>query len=274
MKNLVSLWAKLDLRRRIVVVGATLAMFAAVLGLSRLANTQDMALLYAGLESAAAGEVIAALDQRGVAYQVKGDSILVDATARDSIRMALATEGLPATGPSGYELLDGLSGFGTTSQMFDAAYWRAKEGELARTILANPGIKAARVHIAHAPAQPFRQDGRATASVTVTSAAGTLPKAQVKALQHLVAAAVTSLQPADVSVIDSAGGLISTADDADLSNVAGTERAAELRRNVERLFRKHLNCSPARYYLGLRLKRDTPSRSSSLGTLTRSGLKV
>lgn len=235
MKNLVSLWAKLDLRRRIVVVGATLAMFAAVLGLSRLANTQDMALLYAGLESAAAGEVIAALDQRGVAYQVKGDSILVDATARDSIRMALATEGLPATGPSGYELLDGLSGFGTTSQMFDAAYWRAKEGELARTILANPGIKAARVHIAHAPAQPFRQDGRATASVTVTSAAGTLPKAQVKALQHLVAAAVTSLQPADVSVIDSAGGLISTADDADLSNVAGTERAAELRRNVERL---------------------------------------
>jgi transcriptional regulator GlxA family with amidase domain len=34
--------------------------------------------------------------------------------------------------------------------------------------------------------------------------------------------------------------------------------AAELgqsRRNIERLFRKHMNCSPARYYLGLRLAR-------------------
>jgi flagellar M-ring protein FliF len=67
--------------------------------------------------------------------------------------MALAAEGLPAAGGAGYELLDNLSGFGTTSQMFDAAYWRAKEGELARTLLAMPEIKAARVHIASAPSR-------------------------------------------------------------------------------------------------------------------------
>ena len=34
-----------------------------------------------------------------------------------------------------------------------------------------------------------------------------------------------------------------------------SNRLNQSRRNVERLFRKHLNCSPARYYLGLRLKR-------------------
>jgi transcriptional regulator GlxA family with amidase domain len=32
-------------------------------------------------------------------------------------------------------------------------------------------------------------------------------------------------------------------------------RLGQSRRNVERLFRKYMNCSPARYYLGLRLKR-------------------
>ena len=32
-----------------------------------------------------------------------------------------------------------------------------------------------------------------------------------------------------------------------------SNRLNQSRRNVERLFRKHLNCSPARYYLGLRL---------------------
>ena len=44
-----------------------------------------------------------------------------------------------------------LSGFGTTSQMFDAAYWRAKEGELARTILADArGQGCARPYFASA----------------------------------------------------------------------------------------------------------------------------
>ena len=69
---------------------------------------------------------------------MRGDSIYVDGSQRDGLRMTLAAEGLPANGGTGYELLDSLSGFGTTSQMFDAAYWRAKEGELARTVLANP----------------------------------------------------------------------------------------------------------------------------------------
>ncbi|WP_207460728.1 GlxA family transcriptional regulator [Azospirillum sp. SYSU D00513] len=34
-----------------------------------------------------------------------------------------------------------------------------------------------------------------------------------------------------------------------------SSRLGQSRRNVERLFRKFMNCSPARYYLGLRLKR-------------------
>lgn len=140
------------MRRRIVVIGATLAMFMAVLGLARFSSTPGMSLLYAGLDPKAAGEVIASLEQQGVAYAVKGDAIHVPSAQRDSLRMALASEGLPANGGAGYELLDQLSGFSTTSQMFDVAYWRAKEGELARTILANPQIRSARVHIAQAPA--------------------------------------------------------------------------------------------------------------------------
>lgn len=234
MQNLLSLWTALDMRRRIIVIAATLAMFAAVLGLSRAAGTPGMALLYAGLDSAAAGEVVQALEQRGVAYEVRGDSIHVSASQRDELRMTLATEGLPAAGTSGYELLDGLSGFGTTSQMFDAAYLRAKEGELARTILASPQIRAARVHIATAQGQPFLRDQRPTASVTVTTASGGLPEQQARALKHLVAAAVAGMRPEDVAVIDSVGGLVVTADEGALPG-AGQDRAAELRRNVERL---------------------------------------
>lgn len=239
VQNVVATWNALTAMRRIVVVGATVAMFLAILGLSRLATTPNMALLYAGLDNAAAGEVVAALEARRVTYEVTGDSIRVDSALRDELRMMLASEGLPTTGAAGYELLDGLSGFGTTSQMFDAAYWRAKEGELARTILAGPNIRAARVHIAKAPEQPFRTEERPTASVTVTTAGGGLTPAQARALQHLVAAAVSGMRPEDVAVIDSVAGLIPTGDDATMPGSADT-RETELKRNVERLLAARL----------------------------------
>jgi len=239
VQNVAATWNALDATRRIVVIAATIAMFLAVLGLSRMATTPNMALLYSGLDSAAAGEVVTALEARGVAYEVAGDSIRVDAAMRDELRMMLASEGLPATGAAGYELLDGLSGFGTTSQMFDAAYWRAKEGELARTILAVPSVRAARVHIAKAPAQPFRTEERPTASITVTTSGGGLPASQARALQHLVAAAVSGMRPEDVAIIDSVAGLIPTGDDSMMPGSADS-REAELKRNVERLLAARL----------------------------------
>lgn len=234
MGNVNTAWSALDMRRKFIVIGATLAVFAAVLFLARGAATKDMALLYAGLDSAASGDVLTSLDQRGILYDVRGGSIFVPTAERDRLRMTLASEGLPANSAQGYELLDSLSGFGTTSQMFDAAYWRAKEGELARTMLASPHIRAARVHISATSAQPFRREQAPTAAVTVTTANGILAAGQADALRFLVASAVPGLAPPNVAVIDGSGGLISGTDDNALSPDA-QERVAELRGRVERL---------------------------------------
>lgn len=235
MQNLISLWLALEAKKRAIVIGATIAVFLAVLSIARFAGTPGMSLLYAGLQGAAAGDVVAALEQDGVTFEVRGDSIYVDSTRRDSLRMVLAAQGLPANSGTGYELLDGLTGFGTTAQMFDAAYWRAKEGEIARTILANPLIRGARVHIAQAPSKPFQQDQKAKASVTVSTAAGGLPPEQARALRHLVAAAVPGMVPEDVAVIDTVAGLLPGEDASLRPEAAGDARGAELRRNLERL---------------------------------------
>ncbi len=235
MQQIVSVWSALSLRRRIVVVGATIAMFAAVLGLSRMAAQPSMELLYAGLEPGAAGDVVAALDQRGVAYDVRQGSIFVDSAQRDALRMTLASEGLPANNGQGYEILEGLTGFGTTSQMFDAAYWRAKEGELARTITASPKIKAARVHISNPSSNPFQRDIRPTASVTVTGQSGNIAQPQAMAFKFLVASAVAGLAPEDVSIIDGRNGVVVAGDDPAAGTGSVNERAVELRRNIQRL---------------------------------------
>ena len=234
VQSLTSAWSQLDMRRKVIVIAATLAMFAAVLLIARSASRPELGLLFGGLDPAAAGEVITALDARGVIYEVRGNAIYVDAAARDALRMSLAGEGLPMAGARGYELLDELSGFGTTSQMFDAAYWRAREGELARTIAASPEIRTARVHIATPDSRPFSRSIEPSAAVTVATVGGALSASQVKALQTLVAAAVSGLKPDGVAVIDESGGLLSDSQDG-LAALRGDDRAGMLRERAERL---------------------------------------
>ena len=243
MQQLATSWGALSASRRVVALGASLAVFAAILLLARSAATPEMALLYSGLEPQAAGDVVAALEQAGVEHQVRGAGIYVPAIERDSLRMTLASQGLPANSAKGYELLDSLSGFGTTSQMFDAAYWRAKEGELARTIVASPQIRAARVHISTPTQRAFQRDAKSTASVTVTTAAGALSPGQARAFRYLVASAVPGLNPEDVAVIDSDAGLVS--ETGDEANRGSESRAEALRDQAQRLLEARVGAGNA-----------------------------
>ena len=90
----------------------------------------SMSLLYAGLDPVRAGEVITELDSLGVPYEIKGEAIFIPANIRDKTRFSLARDGLPRQSVQGYELLDSVNGFSVTSEMYNAAYWRAKEGRL------------------------------------------------------------------------------------------------------------------------------------------------
>lgn len=234
MQQYLKVWTQLGTKRQIIVIAATGAMFFAILAMARMTTAPSMTLLYAGLESSAAGDVVRSLEQRGVAFDVRGGSIFVDSKERDQLRLTLASEGLPANGNRGYELLDQLTGFGTTSQMFDAAYWRAKEGELARTIVANPQISMARVHIASTGSNPFQRGVTPKASVSVTPNGGTISPAQAKAVRYLVASAVAGLAPEDVAVIDANGSLIGATEDT-APTVGGDDKAQVLRERVQRL---------------------------------------
>ncbi len=234
MQQIVNVWAGLDMRKRVVIVLAAIAMFFTVLTMTRMATAPSMTLLYAGLESGAAGDVVRALEQRGTQFEVRGGSIYVPTSQRDELRLTLASEGLPMNGGRGYELLDSLNGFGTTSQMFDAAYWRAKEGELARTIVAGPFVSQARVHIANTSSNPFQRSAAPTASVSVVPTGVPITTAQANALRYLIASAVSGLTVENVAIIDANGALIGNPDTAAGPNTAD-DRAQQLRERVLRL---------------------------------------
>lgn len=76
MEQIRTTWTGLGLRNQLIAIAAVLGVFGALLALSRTALAPDYALLYSGLEPAAAGEVIANLEQRGIAHQVDRKSVV------------------------------------------------------------------------------------------------------------------------------------------------------------------------------------------------------
>lgn len=235
MENLKTIWGNLTIQKRAILIASLVASFLGVFALTALATRTNYALLYANLDEASAGEIIAELEQSGVAYQIKGNSLYVADAKRDALRLELAAQGMPKAGPQGYELLDQLSGFGTTSQMFDATYLRAKEGELARTIQAIPEIEVARVHTSSGQRRGFQAQPTESASVAITTRGGPLSIGHADAIRFLVASAFPALTVENVSIVDTRFGLIDQPTTKSSVQIEDT-----LRQRAERLLAAHL----------------------------------
>ena len=206
--NFISNLKALPVSRQLMLALAVLGVVAAMAFMVQGAMKKPMGLLYSGLDASVTGEIIDELDKRGTKYEIRGDAIFVPQDDRDAVRFALARDGLPKQSVQGYELLDNVNGFSVTSEMYNAAYWRAKEGELTRTILAVPGVQSARVHIGASLRSGFtRSEPAQTASVTI-STLHDLTRSQAQGIQYLVALAVSGLSPDEVAVIDLKKGII------------------------------------------------------------------
>ncbi len=244
--------------RQLMLAVSTIGVALAMVFLMRGAMQEPMTLLYAGLEPERAGEIISELDKQGIAYTIEQEAIFVPASARDKIRFSLAQEGLPRQGVQGYELLDDVNGFSMTSEMYNASYWRAKEGELTRTILAIPGIASARVHIGASLRSGFsRNQPHQTASV-ILSATSDLSKSQAEAIQYLVALAVSGLDPEDVAVIDSRKGILAgPKSDAEASpDIEAQTQAASLEAKILRLIEARLGRGNAEVSASVEVSRE------------------
>lgn len=252
--NIVNVWRALPLQKQIISIGSVLATLALIFVLVSVTLKPKMDLLYSGLDSATAGDVIAKLDTLNVKYDVKGSAIYAESSRRDSLRLELAREGLPKQSVVGYELFDTMNSFAMSTEMFDATYWRAKEGELTRTVLSLQNIRAARVHLGTQKATGFRKGPTATtASVTVSTSSG-LNAEQAKAIQYVTALAVVGLKPEDVAVVDTVRGLIAGPGMNDRAEMAGNgeiERAATLKSNLLSMLEARVGAGNARVNVSL-----------------------
>ncbi|MGJ7914675.1 flagellar basal-body MS-ring/collar protein FliF [Massilia sp. LXY-6] len=198
--------------KRVVIGGAIAAALAVIAAIWLWSSAPDYKVLFSNFSDRDGGAITASLDQMGVKYKFSdgGTAILIPAEQVHNVRLKLAAQGLPRAGNVGFELLENQK-LGTSQFVEQVNYQRSLEGELANSIQAVSAVASARVHLAMPKASVFvREQQKPTASVLLNLQPGrALDQAQVSAIVHLVASSVPELTPANVTVVDQNGTLLS-----------------------------------------------------------------
>ncbi|HTX05426.1 MAG TPA: flagellar basal-body MS-ring/collar protein FliF [Steroidobacteraceae bacterium] len=199
-----------SLRPLLLLVGIAAAVAAGV-WIVLWSRGPTYSLLYANLSPQDEAQIAQALDAAQIPYRLDGGAsgIEVPAERLDEARLKLAGQGLADN--DSFAALEKSSGFGVSQFMEDVRYQHALELELARTIASLQPIAGARVNLAEPRQSVFVSDDRtASASVFVELKPGaSLGAEQVQAIVNLVASSVPNLSPAEVTVVDQQGRLLS-----------------------------------------------------------------
>ena len=175
-------------------------------------NSTEYAVLYTDLELEDAKQIVSRLEAANVKYKLtkNGTEVMVPTDEVNRMRVDTAELAVTSKGSNvGYEVFDNADTLGSTNFVQNINLIRALEGELARTIRSVDNIKSARVHLVLPKREMFsREEQLPTASVVIKTRDGTLGMKSVQSIQQLVAAAVPKLDVKNVSIVDSAGNLL------------------------------------------------------------------
>ena len=175
-------------------------------------NTGDYAVLYTDLEMEDAKQIVQHLETANIKYRLtkNGTEILVPEEDVNKMRIDTADLAMASKGSNvGYEIFDNTDALGSTNFVQNVNLIRALEGELARTIRSVDHIKSARVHLVLPKREMFsREEQMPTASVVIKTDDGKLSLESIHSIQQLIAAAVPKLDVKNVSIVDSAGNLL------------------------------------------------------------------
>src|ERR687895_2051524 len=222
-------------RSKAVLAVSGVAIFAIAFLLLRIAGAPAHTLLSSGLDPAQTGKVTAALDEQGIAYELRnnGTALAVEKAHVAQARVALAGQGVSldaGSGGKGFELFDEQK-LGASEFQQQVTYQRALEGEIARTIGAVAGVSGPQVQLVLPEDDLFAEEATpATAAVMLANSADTLEPGAVRGVAQLVASSVEGLKTENVTITDGSGQLLWPAGDgAGDAGVAAGKQALEAR---------------------------------------------
>jgi len=207
-----ALLANVTPRGRLVLGAVALGTLVVLILLMRMASAPSYATLMTGLDPAQTGKVTAALDTKGIGYELQnnGTALAVEKGRTAEARIALAGAGLSgSTAQPGYELLDRQK-LGTSNFQQQVNYQRALEGEIAKTVEQVEGVGGASVQLVlpDREAQLFSDEASPATAAVLLSGASAIDPGSVRGIAQLVANSVPGLQIDKVTITDGSGQLL------------------------------------------------------------------
>ena len=213
LKNqLLQLWDNFNKRAKIIIIVSTIIAFLGLLILVNWASRPDYTVLFNNLSSEDAGSIVNRLKEQQINYKIENDgsAILVPRSKVHQLRLDLASNGLPSGGVTGFEIFDQTQ-IGSTNFEQKVNYYRALSGELTRTIRQMKNVSYAKVQVTPSKDSIYKDEAKpAKASVMLQlEQYQQLSAPQVRSIANLVASSVETLNPENVTIVDTAGNLLS-----------------------------------------------------------------
>ena len=213
MPSLLQKLAALSTHSKAMLGASALGILLVAFFMLRLASAPAYTTLAAGLDPAQTGQLTAALDDQGIAYELRGNgtALAVEKSQAAQARVALAAQGVATGGAGtqeGWKLFDEQK-LGASDFQQKVNYQRALEGEIANKISSLQGVGGAQVQLV-LPEDDLFADGAtpATAAVMLGGTADALEPGAVRGIAQLVSSSVKDLKAANVTITDAAGQLL------------------------------------------------------------------
>ena len=229
-------WTESSPTQRYTTLGGLMLFVLLLGGVFSFASRPKYGMLYGGLSEVDKAAMVTELQQQGinVKYDMSG-LVEVPSDKVAELRMSLTAAGkVPKSAHMGYENLADMSLSDTPAKERERLKAIA-EGELARSVETNPGVRSARVHITLGDPSPFGDQQRPpSASVNlVTTGTGSITRDQARGIAMLVSHSVDGMDMKNVVVLDEKSMPLYSGSDSSSSDALASSKI-ELEQSVAR----------------------------------------
>ncbi|EPN8461286.1 flagellar basal-body MS-ring/collar protein FliF [Vibrio cidicii] len=181
------------------------------------------------------------LDQQKINYKLDGNTILVESSEFNSIKLDMVRSGLNQSTQAGDDILLQDMGFGVSQRLEQERLKLSRERQLGKAIEEMKQVRKARVLLALPKQSVFvRHNQEASASVFLTLGTGAnLKQQEVDSIVDMVASAVPGMKTSRVTVTDQHGRLLNSGSQDPVS--AARRKEQELERSQEQMLREKID---------------------------------